>query len=193
LLGDFNAKAGEEDIYKPTIGNERLHDISNDNGVRLVNFATSENFTVKSTVFPHRNIYKYTWTSPDGKVHNQIDHILVDRLRHLNVLDVQSFRATDCDSGHYLVVAKVRERLAVNKQRSHRFHKKRFNLEKLNDVESKKQFHVEVSYRFSALEDLDTEVEINSAWETIKENIEISAKESLCYFELKKHKDVQNY
>jgi hypothetical protein len=31
-------------------------------------------------------------------------------------------------------------------------------------------------------------VEINSAWETIRENIKISAKESLGYFELKKHK-----
>jgi hypothetical protein len=46
----------------------------------------------------------------------------------LNVLDVRSFRAADCDSDHYLVVAKVRERLAVNKQRSHRFHMERFKL-----------------------------------------------------------------
>jgi hypothetical protein len=38
------------------------------------------------------------------------------------------------------------------------------------------------------LEDLDAEVEINSAWETIRENIKISAKESLSYDELKKHK-----
>jgi hypothetical protein len=38
------------------------------------------------------------------------------------------------------------------------------------------------------LEDLDTEVEINSAWETIRENINISAKQSLGYFEFKKHK-----
>jgi hypothetical protein len=56
--------------------------------------------------------------SPDGKTHNQIDHILVDRRRHSSVLDVKSFRATDCDTDHYLVVAKVREILAVNKQRS---------------------------------------------------------------------------
>jgi hypothetical protein len=38
------------------------------------------------------------------------------------------------------------------------------------------------------VEDLYTEVEINSAWETIRENIKISAKESIGYFELKKHK-----
>jgi hypothetical protein len=48
--GDFNAKVGREDILKPTIGNESLHEISNDNGVRLVNFATSKNYRVESTV-----------------------------------------------------------------------------------------------------------------------------------------------
>jgi hypothetical protein len=42
LLGDFNAKVGREDIFKPTIGNESLHETSNDNGVRVVNFATSK-------------------------------------------------------------------------------------------------------------------------------------------------------
>jgi endonuclease/exonuclease/phosphatase family metal-dependent hydrolase len=100
LVGEFNAKIGREDIFKQTIGNESLHKISNDNGVRLENFATSNNFKVKSTMFPHRNIHTYTWTSPHGKTHNQIDHILVDRRRHSNVLDVRSFGAADCDSDH---------------------------------------------------------------------------------------------
>jgi hypothetical protein len=64
LLGDFKAKVGRENIFKPTIGNESLHEISNDNGVRIVNFATSKNLVVKSTMFPHRKIHKHTWTSP---------------------------------------------------------------------------------------------------------------------------------
>jgi hypothetical protein len=50
----------------------------------------------------------------------------------------------DCDTDHYLVVAKVRERLAVNNQSSHRFHMERFNLKKLSEVEGKEQFCVEV-------------------------------------------------
>jgi exonuclease III len=79
LLGDLNAKVDTEDIFKPTIENESLHEISNDNGVIVVNFATSKNPIVKSTMFPHRNIHKYTWTTPDGNTHNQIDHILIDR------------------------------------------------------------------------------------------------------------------
>jgi hypothetical protein len=78
LKGDFNAKVGREHIFKPTIANESLHTTSNDNGVRVVNFASSKNLTVKGTMFPHRIIYKFTWTSPDGTTHNRIDHIWID-------------------------------------------------------------------------------------------------------------------
>jgi hypothetical protein len=52
LLDDFNEKVGREDIFKPTIGNESSHEISNDNGVRVVNFATSKNLVVKSINTP---------------------------------------------------------------------------------------------------------------------------------------------
>ncbi len=106
LLGDFNAKVGRENTFTPTIGNESLHQDSNDNGVRIVNFATSKNL-VKSMMFSHRDIHNYTWTSPDGKTHNQIDHILIDRRRNLSILDVQSFSGANCDTDHYMVVAKV--------------------------------------------------------------------------------------
>ena len=53
LLGDFNAKVGRENIFKPTIGSESLHQDSKANGVRTVNFVTSKNLVVKSTMFPH--------------------------------------------------------------------------------------------------------------------------------------------
>ena len=59
LLEDFNSKGGRENIFKPTIGNESLHQDSNDNGVRIVNFAMSKNLVVKSKMFPHRDISKH--------------------------------------------------------------------------------------------------------------------------------------
>jgi hypothetical protein len=67
LFRDVNAKVGREYNFKPTIGNESVHGINDDNGVRVVSFATSKNLIVKSTVFPHCNIHKFPWTSPDGK------------------------------------------------------------------------------------------------------------------------------
>jgi hypothetical protein len=65
MIGDLNAKVGKEDIFKPKTGNKSLHEISNHNGVRAVNFATSKNLILKSTLFPHSNIHKFIWTSPD--------------------------------------------------------------------------------------------------------------------------------
>jgi hypothetical protein len=125
LLGDFKAKVDREDIFKLTIGNESLHKITNDNAVRLVNFATSKTSRVKSAMFPQYS----------GRQANAFAQL------------------------------------------SHRFHMERFNLKKLNEIEGKEQFRVEVSNRFAALEDLDTEVEINSVLEMTRENINISAKE----------------
>jgi hypothetical protein len=61
-------------------------------------------------------------------------------------------------TAYHLVVANVRERLAVSKQTTHRVHVERFNLKKLKEVEDKRQYHVEISYRYAALENLDTEV-----------------------------------
>jgi hypothetical protein len=77
LLGDFNAQVGREGIFKHRIGNEGLHEISKDDGV--VNFATSKYLAVNSKMFQHRNIHKYTWSSPTGRTHNQIDHILINK------------------------------------------------------------------------------------------------------------------
>jgi len=49
LLGDFIVKLGRENIFQPTIGTESVHPESNDNGIGLMNFATSKNLIVKST------------------------------------------------------------------------------------------------------------------------------------------------
>jgi hypothetical protein len=57
---------------------------------------------------------------------------------------VWSFRAADCDNGHYPVVTKVRERLAMIKQRTKRFHMGRFNLKRVNKMEGKGQYNVEI-------------------------------------------------
>jgi hypothetical protein len=134
-------------------------------------------------MFQH-NIHKYARMSPDGKTYNQIDHILRDRWSHSSVLNVTSFKAADCDTDHYLVVVEVREWPSVSKQSSQRFHMGRFNLKKLNEVEQKEKYCVEVSNKFAAFLRCGPWGG-NSAWETIRENIKISSKESLGYFELK--------
>jgi hypothetical protein len=72
--------------------NESLHEVNNDNGVRVTNFATSKNLIVNGTTFPHHRFHKHTWTSLDAVTHNQIDHVLIDKRGHSNILDIRSFR-----------------------------------------------------------------------------------------------------
>jgi hypothetical protein len=59
------------------------------------------------------------------------------------------------------------------------------NVKELKETEYKEMHDVAVRSRFA---DLDTEMEIKNAWEMFRENIKISAKESVGYYELKKHK-----
>jgi hypothetical protein len=53
LFRDFIAKVGRENIFKLTIGNDSPHQDSNDNGIRIVNFATLKNLYLKSKKFLH--------------------------------------------------------------------------------------------------------------------------------------------
>jgi hypothetical protein len=87
-----------------------------------------------------------------------------------------------------LVVAKIRERLAVSKRPVNKMAMDRFNLKKLNEGEIKEQYHVTIKNRFSVLENLEDNGDINRAWDAIRENINISAKECIGHCEAKRHK-----
>jgi hypothetical protein len=69
-----------------------------------------------------------------------------------------------------------------------KFHAERFNLKKLSELQGRKQHQLKISNRFAALENLNVSGDINRAWENIKENIKISARESLGLQEWKQHK-----
>ena len=96
----------------------------------------------------------------------------------LEYIRCKKFRGADCNSDHYLVVAKGRERLAVCKQAAQEVVGERFNLGKLNEREVRKRYQIEITNRFAALGNVENDGDINRAWEDIKDSIKTSAKES---------------
>jgi hypothetical protein len=60
-------------------------------------------------------------------------------------------------------MAKVRERLAVRIQAAQKFNGERFNLRKLNDLEVRKQYQIEITNRYAALENVSDDDDTNRA------------------------------
>jgi hypothetical protein len=87
-----------------------------------------------------------------------------------------------------LVVAKVRESLAVSMRAAQKVDTERFNVKKLNEGDIKEQYQVTIRNKFAALENLEDTGDINGAWDNIREDIKSSAKESLGYCESKHRK-----
>ena len=87
---DFNAQLGKKAVNFPTTGNYSLHNLTDDNGYWLKQFAVSWNIIIVSTFYPHKDIQKSTWRLPDGVTFNQMDHLLTDRWHKSNQMDVRS-------------------------------------------------------------------------------------------------------
>jgi hypothetical protein len=87
-----------------------------------------------------------------------------------------------------LVVAVVRERLAVGKRTAQKIDTERFNVKNINEGDVKEQYQLATTNKFSALKNLEDSGDINGAWDSIRENINISARESQGYCESKHNK-----
>jgi hypothetical protein len=103
-MGDANAKNGRETVHQPTTDKHILHESTNENGLRLVEFAAGRQMAIKSTYFMHKQIHLQTWHSPDGHTFNQIDPYLIDGRHFSDVIDVMARKNANIDSDHMLVV-----------------------------------------------------------------------------------------
>jgi hypothetical protein len=85
-------------------------------------------------------------------------------------------------------VAKLMERISLSKRTRQNSYLERFDLKRLDDIEVKEMYQVEISSTFADLDCLDESFDINNAWEMIKENFKTSAKDNLGYQKLKHYK-----
>ena len=110
-MGDLNAKIGKEHVYQQVVGKHSLHENTNDNGELVCEYAIANDIKIISTYYQHKRTHTGTWTSPDGTISKQIDHVLVDAKKKSIIEDVRTMRGPNCDSDHFLVKTIIKQKL----------------------------------------------------------------------------------
>ncbi|XP_056017322.1 craniofacial development protein 2-like [Ostrea edulis] len=102
VLGDLNAKVGNDNEGKKRIMGKHGVGTINENGELLTEFCGVNDLIIGGTLFQHKDIHKITWNSPNGRDKNQIDHLINGRWKN-SLSDVRVMRGADCASDHPLV------------------------------------------------------------------------------------------
>ncbi|XP_055997977.1 uncharacterized protein LOC130047325 [Ostrea edulis] len=187
MMGDLNAKVGADNTDCERSMGKHGCGIRNDNGERLVDFCLNNNLMIGGTIFPHKDIHKLTWKSPDGRTTNQIDHMIINNKWRRSLYDVKVYRGADVNSDHYLLKATIKLKLRRDHQQQGM--KRKFDIDKLKIPNINKAFNLELKNRFKALENNpDDQDNIQGKWDTIKETYVETAAKTLGY-RTKKNKE----
>lgn len=168
ILGDFHTKIGKEQCYRNTVGIHSLYATSNENGSKLIDFAVVKELVIKSTMFPRKDIHKYTWISLDGKYKNQIDHVLINRFKN-GIRNIKTLRWSDLDLDHLLVGIRVRVKFKIlNKQRV--VNTGRFDINKLEDQSTNGEFSHKIKDILQG-EEVVADADVDRNWRQIRKDI----------------------
>jgi len=144
ILGDLHAKISKEKAYETVTGKYTLHDVPNQNGEMVCNFAIENNMTVMSTQFQHKTTHKVTWISPDLTTVNQTDHKLIHTYKNKTVQNVRTLRGPNCDSDHFLVKTIIKQQPIITPRRNTE-NRKKWNLENIRNPVKLKQYRQKIN------------------------------------------------
>jgi endonuclease/exonuclease/phosphatase family metal-dependent hydrolase len=171
ILGDLNAKIAYENVT----GKHRVHDVSNQNGEIICNFAIENNMTVMNTQFQHKTIHKGTWISPELTTVNRTDHILINTNKKKTVQDVRTLRRLNCDSDHIFVKTIIKQRL-ITTPRKNIENRKNWNLDNIKNPLKLRKYRQKIHEKL--LQKME-QADVNHEWESIKNVILKSAEETI--------------
>ena len=170
VQSDWNSKVGvnAHKVWEGTCG-INCNPITNYRGLRLLEFASSNELIIANTYGKHKESRIWTWHSPNNAYHNQIDYILTKRRfrSSVNLQQTITFPAADVGSDYDLVMMTFR--LKLKRVKKDKFNRIKFDLNKLKSPSILDQFNSIIGAQFNSLINLnDTEFDVDEM--TIKFN-----------------------
>ena len=101
-MDDFNAKVGKLKYSIPSRGKLGQGD-QNERGTDLREFCQSNNLVIANSLFKHHPRHLYTWISPDNKLRNQTDYIIINQKWKSWPKNAKTRQGTECSTDHQLL------------------------------------------------------------------------------------------
>uniref|UniRef100_A0A8D8WWM8 Craniofacial development protein 2 n=1 Tax=Cacopsylla melanoneura TaxID=428564 RepID=A0A8D8WWM8_9HEMI len=189
VMGDFNAQIGKNEDQKQVSGPHTLHDANNENGELLSEFAIRNKLFIRSTSFQHKNIHLGTWKQWGTNEVTQIDHVLVSSRHFSSISDIRSCRGPNCDSDHFLVKSKIREKLSTvprkNKARTIKWNTDILRNDPLRTHAYKNAIRNKMAETSEMINSQNSD-DVNDMWNTAKSIITEAAEEQIGRMERKR-------
>ena len=168
IMGDLNARAGNDAATWHGIVGRFGPEEQNENGVHLLDFCVLNGLVVTNTLFQHRPCHQHTWFHPaeSSRTSHILDYVIVNQQFRSSILDTRVYRKTHLESDHRLLVSKLRLKLKARRRKAQRYPRYQVDASYLEDQQVL-EFRTKLSEGLAA----GPKGDVEEAWDTFKESL----------------------